>query len=91
MVAYVIRANNKSYEVLPHAARRMVQRYILEETVIAALEKGTVIEQPHGTDLYEYGYYDSDLEDVVIIRVVVDEFNLAIVSVIDDTDFDEEV
>jgi hypothetical protein len=82
---YVLRANGKDYEVTAHAARRMVQRAIPEAMVIETVEQGTVTEQPHGTDLYEHQIYDTTLDEMVIVRVVVDEENRRIISVIDDT------
>jgi len=87
-VAFLIRANNKDYTVGDHAARRMRERFILEEMVISTLENGAMTEQSHGTDLYEHQVYDEILEAIVIVRVVVDESNRIIVSVIDETDVD---
>lgn len=85
-MAFIIRANNKDYTVGDHAARRMIERFIPEEMVVETLENGTMTEQPHGTDLYECEIYDTTLEAVVIVRVVVDEETKIIVSVIDDTE-----
>jgi hypothetical protein len=85
-VAFIIHANNKDYTVGIHAARRMRERFIPEDMVIETLESGTVVEQPHGTDLYERQIYDETLETSVIVRVIVDEKNRTIVSVIDDTE-----
>ena len=85
---YIIHANNKAYTVSPHAAMRMVQRFIPEEMIIEALENGTVTEQAHGSDLYERQIYDDALEAVIVVRVVVDEETGTIVTVIDDTEED---
>ena len=57
-MAFIIRANNKDYEVSLHAANRMMQRGISEEMVVATLEYGEFYQQAHGTDLYEYQLYD---------------------------------
>ena len=85
-MAYIIRANNKNYTVSVHAAKRMVQRFIPEEMVIETLENGTIMEQAHGTDLYEHSIFDPTLEDMIIVRVIVDETTRTIVSVIDDNE-----
>ncbi|MDX2139256.1 MAG: DUF4258 domain-containing protein [Chloroflexota bacterium] len=80
---YIIHANNKDYIVTYHAAKRMFQRFIDEQLVIETLEQGDLIEQSHGTDLYEYAI---DIGDkVLILQVTVDEQERTIVSVIDDT------
>lgn len=85
-VAYIITANNKDYLVSPHAATRMLQRGISEALVILTLENGTITEQPHGTDLFEYSVYDEMWEETITIQVVVDENNQIIVTVINPTE-----
>lgn len=84
-MAYTIRANNTDYEVRQHAADNMRQRFISEEMVIKTLEKGELTEQAHGHDLYEFQYFDEDFQSVVIIQVVVNPAEKAIITVIDDT------
>lgn len=84
-MTYTIYANNKAYTVIDHAARRMLERFISEEMIIETLERGALIEQPHGTDLYEHQIYDEYAEDIRIIRVAVDEVTKEIKSVIDDS------
>ena len=66
-MAYIIRASNKDYIVSPHAAARMLQRGISEALVILTLENGTISEQPHGTDLFEYSVYDDTWEETITI------------------------
>jgi hypothetical protein len=88
-MSYTIHANQKDYEVTPHAANRMLERGITEEMVINTLENGEITEQEHGTDLYEYQSYDLEWDDIVIVRVVVDEEDQIIVTVIDVTDEDQ--
>lgn len=85
-MAFIIQANNKAYTVTDHAALRMLQRYISEALVVQTLEKGSIMEQPHGTDLYEYETFDETLEAVIVIQVVVNEDEKTIVSVIDNTE-----
>jgi len=85
---YIIHANNKAYTVSPHAAMRMVQRFIVEEMIIETLQNGTVIEQAQGNDLYEHQIYDDTLEAFIVVHVVVDEETRTIVTVIDDTEED---
>jgi hypothetical protein len=85
-MVYIIRANNKTYTVSPHAAMRMLQRYISEEMLVEALENGAIIEQEHGIDVYETRLFDEVLEQTVIVQVAVDEETETIVSVIDDTE-----
>ncbi|MCL4249081.1 MAG: DUF4258 domain-containing protein [Anaerolineae bacterium] len=85
-MAYILRANNKDYTVSYHALQRMIERSIPEEMIIAALENGSLIEQPHGNDRYEYQLYDEDLEDIVIVQVIVDEASQTIVTVMDVTE-----
>jgi hypothetical protein len=85
---YIIHANNKAYTVSPHAATRMVQRFIAEAMVIETLENGTVTEQAQGSDLYEHQLYDDILEAFIVVRIVVDEETRTIVTVIDDTEED---
>lgn len=87
-MAYIIKANNKDYVVSPHAAMRMLQRGIPESLVILTLENGTITEQSHGTDLFEYSVYDDTWEETITIQVVVDENNQIIVTVIDQTQED---
>ncbi len=88
-MAYVIRANNKDYVVSTHAAARMLQRGISEAQILLTLENGTITEQPHGTDLYEYTFYDATWEETITIQVVADENNLIIVTVIVHTQEDQ--
>ena len=87
---YTITANNKTYIVLEHAARRMLQRDIKEEWVVETLENGDVTEQPNGRDSYELQKWIEDYQEWIIIQVIVNEDRLIIVSVIDDTE-DKEV
>jgi len=84
-MAYIIRASNKDYIVSPHAAARMLQRGISEALVILTLENGTISEQPHGTDLFEYSVYDDTWEETITIQVIVDENDQIIVTVIGQT------
>jgi hypothetical protein len=84
-MAYTIIANNKVYTVDPHAAQRMLQRGISEAWVIETLEQGDVTTQPNGRDRYELQKWDDEWEETVIIQVIVEEQNLLIVTVIDDT------
>jgi uncharacterized protein DUF4258 len=84
-MSFILRANNKDYTVSDHAARRMLERFISEEIVIETLENGALIEQEQGNDAYEHQIYDETLEDIIIVRVVVDEENGQIVTVIDFT------
>ncbi len=85
-MAYIIRASNKDYLVSPHAAARMLQRGITEAQIILTLENGTIIEQSHGTDLFEYSIYDDRWEETITIHVVVDENNQIIVTVMHQTE-----
>lgn len=85
-MAYVLRANNKDYTVSDHARHRMIERSIPEEMIIATLENGSLIEQPHGNDRYEYQLYDADLEDIILVQVIVDEASRTIVTVMDVTE-----
>jgi len=88
-MAYIIRASNKDYIVSPHAASRMLQRGITEAQIILTLENGTITEQSHGNDLFEYSVYDEGWQETVIIQVVVDENNQIIVTVISQTTEEE--
>lgn len=81
-MAYMIKASNKEYLITQHAASRMLQRGISEAWVILTLENGTITEQPHGTDMFEYSIYDDRWAETIIIQVVVDENNRIIVTVI---------
>lgn len=85
-MAYIIRAGNRDYLVSPHAASRMLQRGISEEWVILTLENGTITEQSHKTELFEYSFYDDLWEETITIQVVVDEHNQIIVTVIQSTE-----
>lgn len=82
---YVIRANNKDYVVSEHAQQRMLWRGITEIWVIKTLEQGTITSQPHNIDLYECQILDEEYDQLLIVQVVVNEDQLIIVSVIDDT------
>ena len=86
-MTYQITANNKEYTVSYHAAQRMLQRFISEEMMIITLEHGTLIEQTHGIDLYEYEYNDDS--EIRVIRVTVDEDARVIVTVIEESQTDE--
>ena len=87
-MAYIIRASNKDYLVSPHAAARMLQRGITEAQIIQTLENGTITEQEHGTDLFEYSVYDEAWQETITLQVVVDENNQIIVTVIQTTEED---
>lgn len=63
----------------------MLQRGISETLVILTLENGTISEQPHGTDVYEYTFYESTWEETITVQVIVDENNLIIVTIFVDT------
>ncbi|HEX2619703.1 MAG TPA: DUF4258 domain-containing protein [Phototrophicaceae bacterium] len=84
-MGFVIHASHKAYTVSYHAARRMMQRYISEDMVIATLENGALNHQPQGLDVYRYLIDDDLLETTVMVRVVVNESTRMIVSVIDET------
>lgn len=84
-MTFIIRANNKDYTVGDHAARRMRERYISEEMVIETLERGDVMQQPYGVDLYEYTFFFEETSETIIIQVAVIEGERFIKSVIDDT------
>jgi len=79
---YIITANGTAYTVTYHASRRMIQRFISEEQVITVLEAGTIKEQNHGTDLYEYDWYDRDAAAYRTLQVIVDPSQQLIISVI---------
>jgi hypothetical protein len=63
----------------------MLQRGISEAWVIETLEQGDVTTQSNGRDRYELQKWDDEWEETVIIQVIVEEQNLLIVTVIDDT------
>ncbi len=84
-MVYTLRANNQTYTIGDHAARRMRERFITEEMVIAALENGTITEQAHGVDLYEYPFFFEATEETIIVQVAVLIEKCFIKSVIDDT------
>jgi len=85
-MVFILRANQRNYVVSEHAAKRMIERFISEELIVAVLEYGTVIDQPHGRVLYEHSVDDEIIEGVIIIGVVVDETTNTIVTVIDNTE-----
>ncbi|MDQ7027514.1 MAG: DUF4258 domain-containing protein [Anaerolineae bacterium] len=89
-MAYTITANNKTYTVDPHAAQRMLQCGISEAWVIETLETGAMTTQANNRDRYELQKWDDEWEETVIIQVIVEEANLLVVTVIDDTLFIDE-
>ena len=84
-MTHIIRAHNIDYIVRIHALDNMRERYISDELVIRTLEEGELIDQAHGNDMYELQYFDNDFQEIVVIRVVVNERQWAIITVIDDT------
>lgn len=82
--------NHKRYIVGDHAARRMLERGISDDTIIRTMEEGSVQEQQHKNDLYEHTFYDECLRDTITIRIIVNERLRFIMTVIDLTDDEEE-
>ncbi|MBC7812377.1 MAG: DUF4258 domain-containing protein [Burkholderiales bacterium] len=84
-MTHIIRAHNIDYIVRVHALDNMRERFISDELVIKTLEEGELIEQAHGNDLCELHYFDDYFQEIVVIRVAVNEPQKAIITVIDDT------
>ena len=63
-MVFILRANQRNYVVSEHAAKRMIERFISEELIVAVLEYGTAIDQPHGRVLYEHSVDDEIIEGV---------------------------
>lgn len=82
-MSYAIVANGKSYTVEFHAIERMKRRGISEEMVIAVLEGEPPYRQRYGTDVYEDEAYYSETDEWITVRVVVDEKEKRIVTVME--------
>ncbi len=88
-MAFTLQVHRKTYLVGDHAARRMIECGISEDMIVRTLEDGLIIDQNHHSDLYEHTFYDDLLQDTFTIRVVVDEVQRLIMTVIDLTPDDE--
>lgn len=80
--------NRKRYTVGAHAAKRMIQRAISEEMIIRTMEEGSINELYH-SDHYEHAFFDETLNETIVIRVVVDERQRFIRTVIDLSEEDD--
>lgn len=75
-----ITVNNKRYTVNDHALKRMLQRNLSEAMLVKTMEAGTMTYQEwNDRDVYEYDLESDD--ESVTLKVIVDESNRVIVTI----------